>query len=189
MKLKILVPAGLAVAMSGCMMDGAGTQSASGVRAEPSRAQLIGADGRPRGTVRIIQVHGGVSVSVEAENLPPGVHGAHVHAVGRCDAPGFTSAGPHWNPTGRQHGRSNPAGAHMGDVPNITIGANGRGSLEYEIRNAWAVRGATPMLDADGAAFVIHAKADDDRTDPSGNSGDRIACAVLRYPPPGNRPG
>jgi Cu-Zn family superoxide dismutase len=132
--------------------------------------------------VSIVQVHGGVSVSVQAENMPPGVHGAHVHAVGRCDRPAFTSAGPHWNPTGRQHGRANPAGAHMGDMPNITIGANGRGSLEYEIPNAWVRRGATPMLDADGAAFVIHAKADDDRTDPSGNSGDRIACAVLRYP-------
>ena len=194
MKWKIVAPAGLApaalaMALGGCMTDGAGTESASGAAAEHPRAQLIGADGRPRGTVRIIQVHGGVSVNVQAENLPPGVHGAHVHAVGRCDAPAFTSAGPHWNPTNRQHGRANPAGPHMGDVPNITIGQDGRGALEYEIRNAWAVRGATPMLDADGAAFVIHARAVDDRTDPSGNSGDRIACAVLRHPPLGNLPG
>jgi Cu-Zn family superoxide dismutase len=77
----------------------------------------------------------------------------------------------------------------MGDMPNITIGPDGRGTLRYEVRGAWARRGETPMLDADGAAFVIHAKADDHRTDPSGNSGDRIACAVLRYPPLGNRPG
>jgi len=149
---------------------------------EHPRAQLVGADGSPRGTVSVVQVHGGVSVSVQAEGLPPGVHGAHVHAVGRCDAPTFASAGPHWNPTGRQHGRLNPAGAHMGDMPNITIGADGRGTLEHEIPSAWVRRGTTPMLDADGAAFVIHAKADDHRTDPSGNSGDRIACAVLRYP-------
>ncbi len=181
MRMKSLVSAALAVVVSGCMTDGTDTGAASSAAAHP-HAQLVGADGRPRGTVRIIQVHGGVSVSVQAENLPPGVHGAHVHAVGRCDRPAFTSAGPHWNPTGRQHGRANPAGAHMGDVPNITIGPNGRGTLEYEIPNAWVRRGGTPMLDADGAALVIHAKADDYRTDPSGNSGDRIACAVLRYP-------
>ncbi len=182
MRVKSLVPAALAVIASGCMSSGADTDAASSVAAEHPRAQLVGADGRPRGTVRIIQVHGGVSVRVQAEDLPPGVHGAHLHAVGRCDPPAFTSAGPHWNPTGRQHGRANPAGAHMGDLPNITIGPDGRGTLEYEVPNAWVRQGATPMLDADGAAFVIHAKADDDRTDPSGNSGDRIACAVLRYP-------
>ena len=182
MKGRILMAAGLAGLASGCMTGDAGMDTAGTTLPEHPRAQLVAANGGPRGSVSIVQVHGGVSVSVQAEGLPPGVHGAHVHAVGRCDRPTFASAGPHWNPTNRQHGRENMAGAHMGDMPNITIGPDGRGSLNYEIPNAWVRRGVTPMLDADGASLVIHARADDNRTDPSGNSGDRIACAVLRYP-------
>ena len=113
---------------------------------------------------------------VQAQGLPPGTHGIHIHAVGRCEAPDFQSAGPHWNPTSRQHGRDNPQGAHHGDLPNITIGADGRGMLHADVAGAsWA-----ELLDADGAAVVIHATADDYRTDPSGNSGGRIACGVIQ---------
>ncbi len=180
MKSKIWAVTGAAlIGTAGCMTDDGAT--ASGTSDGPVAA-LVAPDGSPRGTVRVIQVHGAAAFRVEAENLPPGVHGAHIHAVGRCDPPGFASAGPHWNPSARQHGRENPAGAHFGDAPNITIGSDGRGSLEFEIPGVWVRRGTSPMIDADGAAFVIHANADDYRTDPSGNSGDRIACAVLRYP-------
>jgi len=183
MRMKALAATGIAMLASACSTSGDATHTVAGpASSDHPRAVLVGADGRPRGTVSVVQVHGGVSLSVQAENMPPGVHGAHVHAVGRCDRPDFASAGPHWNPTNRLHGRENPAGAHMGDIPNITIGADGRGTLQYEIQGAWIRRGATPMLDADGAAFVIHANADDHRTDPSGNSGGRVACAVLRYP-------
>jgi len=95
----------------------------------------------------------------------------HLHAVGRCEGPKFDSAGPHWNPAGRQHGHLNPAGSHLGDLPNLTVSANGRGALNFLVRGG--------LVDADGTALVIHAKPDDYRTDPSGSSGDRIACAVL----------
>ncbi len=113
---------------------------------------------------------------VEASGLAQGVHGIHVHAVGRCDSPDFASAGPHWNPAGRQHGRDNPQGMHQGDLPNLTIGADGRGSIEVAVGGATSMAG---LLDADGAALVIHAAPDDYRTDPSGNSGARIACGVI----------
>lgn len=112
--------------------------------------------------------------------MPTGTYGAHVHSTGRCDAPGFESAGAHWNPTNHQHGKDNPVGMHKGDLPNLVIGSNGRGLMEVTLPNASLAGSVNPLMDADGAALVIHASADDYRTDPSGNSGSRIACGVLR---------
>jgi Cu-Zn family superoxide dismutase len=118
---------------------------------------------------------GGVTFRIGAAGLPHGIHGIHVHAVGRCDPPGFTTAGAHFNPDGRQHGFNNSAGPHRGDMPNVTVSANG------VLQEAVSLPGASfgTLLDADGAALVIHARADDYATDPSGNSGDRIACGVI----------
>jgi len=121
----------------------------------------------------------GVTVGVVAQGMPAGTYAIHVHSVGRCDPPGYESAGPHWNPTSRQHGRLNPLGHHLGDLPNLTVDAEGNGSVEFAIAGG-SLRGITnALLDADGASVVIHANADDERTDPSGNSGARIACGVL----------
>jgi Cu-Zn family superoxide dismutase len=107
----------------------------------------------------------------------------HLHAVGSCEAPKFTSAGPHWNPTTKQHGHLNPNGYHMGDLGNLGVGADGvltAGLLVPGARLRTDNNGDGPvLLDGDGAALVFHAAADDEKTDPSGNSGDRIACAVL----------
>jgi Cu-Zn family superoxide dismutase len=122
----------------------------------------------------------GVTVRLDASGLPAGVYGAHIHAIGRCNPPDFSSAGPHWNPTGEQHGRNNPQGAHLGDLPNLMIGADGRGTLEFALPGASLSGGGAALLDEDGAAIVIHERADDYRTDPSGNSGARIACGVFR---------
>jgi Cu-Zn family superoxide dismutase len=119
-------------------------------------------------------------VRIESTALPRGSHGAHIHAVGLCTPPGFDSAGPHWNPAGRQHGKNNPAGMHLGDLPNLEIDAAGRGTLEYVVPSARMTGGAGALLDGDGSAVVVHATADDYRTDPSGNSGGRIACAAFR---------
>jgi Cu-Zn family superoxide dismutase len=119
-------------------------------------------------------------VRVEAVELARGAYGVHIHSIGRCDPPGFESAGPHWNPTGQKHGKDNPQGMHRGDLPNLLVGSDGRGSFEYTIPGGAAAAAARDaLLDADGAAVVIHAQADDFRTDPSGNSGARIACGVL----------
>ena len=121
----------------------------------------------------------GVEVRVQAAGLPHGEYGVHIHATGRCDPPGFESAGGHWNPSGRQHGRLNPQGHHLGDLDNLVVNADG-GRLEFAIPGAALRGGEHPIVDADGAAVVIHANPDDYRTDPSGDSGARIACGVLR---------
>jgi Cu-Zn family superoxide dismutase len=149
--------------------------------ARPSAtADLRDARGRSIGTATITQIGDGIRLAVEGSNLPGGAHGIHIHQVGVCAAPDFMSAGPHWNPASRQHGKDNPAGMHSGDLPNILIGTNGLGSLEYTIPSTLLSGGTRPVLDGDGAALVVHATADDYRTDPSGNSGARIACGVFR---------
>jgi Cu-Zn family superoxide dismutase len=140
---------------------------------------LVNAQGQSIGTVRAWQTAGGVSFRIAASGLAHGIHGIHVHSVGRCDPPDFASAGPHWNPAARKHGFSNPAGHHAGDLPNVEVAANG-------VLGATVVLPGTTiasLLDADGASIVIHAAADDYVTDPSGNSGVRIACAVIAPTP------
>jgi Cu-Zn family superoxide dismutase len=144
----------------------------------PSRAislAMVGSNGQQIGTVRMWETPGAVSFRVEANGLSVGRKGLHVHAVGRCDAPSFTTAGPHWNPTMRKHGLANPAGPHAGDLPNVPVAANGT------LRETIVLSGASlaGLRDGDGSALVLHAREDDNVTDPSGNSGDRIACAVL----------
>ncbi len=144
---------------------------------------LVNASGETIGSVRAWQTAGGVTFRLDAQGLPHGIHGIHVHSVGRCDPPDFASAGSHWNPAGRKHGLSNPAGPHAGDLPNVEVAANGVLSTTVTLPNAtlFAPQQAPgTLLDADGAALVIHVQADDNMTDPSGNSGARIACAVIR---------
>jgi Cu-Zn family superoxide dismutase len=113
-------------------------------------------------------------VAIAVRGMATGTYGTHLHAVGQCEGPAFASAGGHLNPGGHQHGRLNPMGTHMGDLPNLVVDAAGRGVMDFELSATTA-----SLLDADGTAIVIHAGADDERTDPSGNSGARIACAVL----------
>jgi len=139
-------------------------------------ATLQTAAGANVGRVTATEVTGGLRFTVDAKDMPAGTHGAHVHTTGRCDAPGFETAGGHWNPTSMKHGTMNPQGPHQGDIPNLIIDSAGRGTV------AATVPGATMagLLDTDGAAFVVHAEADDLKTDPSGNSGARIACGVFQ---------
>jgi Cu-Zn family superoxide dismutase len=117
----------------------------------------------------------GIFVSAELPGLPEGNHGFHFHAVGTCTPPGFESAGGHFNPTGKQHGLDNPNGHHLGDMPNIE---RGRTSVGVTVRGL-QLTGPTGLLDNDGAALVVHAGPDDQKTDPSGNSGARIRCGVV----------
>jgi Cu-Zn family superoxide dismutase len=145
----------------------------------PGPAQLKTADGGDAGMVTLSEDGKGVTVKVEVAGLQPGPHGLHLHAVGRCDGPKFESAGPHWNPLGKQHGKDNPQGAHLGDLANLEVGADGRGAATFTLTGQSLLGGEHPLLDLDGAALVVHAKADDYKTDPSGASGDRVACAVL----------
>lgn len=142
-------------------------------------AALATADGKNVGTVTASVADGGVTFTVDGRMLPPGTHGIHIHSVGKCEGPKFTTAGPHWNPAGKMHGKYNPMGPHEGDLPNLMIDAGGTGTVSFTVQGA-AMTGASGLLDADGAALVIHAAADDYKTDPSGNSGDRVACGVFR---------
>jgi Cu-Zn family superoxide dismutase len=142
-------------------------------------AQLKDAGGNVVGTALLSSVGGGpVRVQVWAGGLPPGQHGIHIHAVGAC-APDFAAAGGHHNPQGKQHGAHNPNGAHGGDMPNLNIGADGNGALDAISGRFSLTPGGWSVFDADGSAIVIHAAADDEMTDPTGNSGGRIACGVL----------
>lgn len=144
---------------------------------------LVGANGQSIGQVRMWQTPGGVTFRIGAAGLPHGIHGVHVHAVGRCDAPGFATSGPHWNPAARKHGFNAAAGPHAGDMPNVTVSANGVLQEAVSLPQA----SFAGLLDVDGAALVIHARADDYVTDPSGNSGERIACAVISATVPAAR--
>jgi len=146
---------------------------------------LVNAQGQSIGSVRAWQTTGGVTFRIDARGLPHGIPGVHVHAVGRCDPPDFASGGAHWNLAGRKHGINNPAGPHAGDLPNITVAANGvlNDTVTLAGASLTGPGSAGTLLDNDGAALVIHATADDNVTDPSGNSGARIACAVIQPTP------
>jgi Cu-Zn family superoxide dismutase len=121
-----------------------------------------------------------VHLRVTASGMAPGTYGAHIHMIGRCDGPAFATAGAHWNPAGRQHGSQNALGPHLGDLPNLVVGADGTGAIEFNLPDAAVTGGVRSLLDGDGSAIVLHAGPDDYRTDPSGNSGARIACGVFR---------
>ena len=160
----------------------AGTAGAAAAAADQDGIPIIElrkADGTVVARAILWPVNQGVEVRVQAAGLPHGQYGVHIHAVGRCDPPGFESAGAHWNPATRQHGRLNPQGHHLGDLDNLAVGPDG-GRLEFRVPGATLHGGEHPIVDADGASVVIHANPDDYRTDPSGDSGARIACGVLR---------
>ncbi|HVJ01485.1 MAG TPA: superoxide dismutase family protein [Sphingomonas sp.] len=141
-----------------------------------AQADLRTADGRDVGKAVAEEIDGKIRVIVDATGLPKGIHGTHVHTVGKCDAPDFTSAGPHWNPTQHQHGKENPAGPHAGDMPNLDVGEDGADRTIFMLSAGTFAE----LMDQDGASLVIHATADDYKTDPSGNSGARIACGVFQ---------
>jgi Cu-Zn family superoxide dismutase len=159
------------VVLSGCSMYGSST-------IERADVPVRDAAGRDVGTLSLAPHTGGLVLTGTVRGLPPGAHGIHLHASGRCEPP-FESAGAHWNPTRRLHGTANPQGPHLGDMPNLVVAGDGTGTVSV-MTPGGTLSGADALLDADGAAVVIHAGPDDYRTDPSGNSGERIACGVVR---------
>ncbi len=135
------------------------------------------ASNRELGTLALTESAEGITVAGKLVGLAPGEHAIHIHSVGQCEAP-FTTAGPHWNPTTKQHGKDNPAGSHFGDMANIVVGADSTVEI-HSVTPGGTLTGMNALLDSDGAAVVVHAKPDDYRTDPAGNAGDRIACGVV----------
>jgi len=142
-------------------------------------AELRDREGKIVGRADFHEVGDGVVVSLEVKGLTPGLHAVHVHAVGKCDPPGFTSAGGHFNPAGRKHGLKSPDGAHAGDLPNMLVAKDGSGRFEA-LTDAFTLKdGKNSIFDADGSALVIHVGVDDYVTDPTGNAGDRAACGLI----------
>ena len=140
--------------------------------------ELKDAQGKEVGRVIIWDVENGVKLDVLVHDLSPGEHAIHFHQAPKCEAPDFKSAGGHFNPDGKKHGFDNPEGHHAGDMKNFTVDAEGKGAAHLENSDVKLNAGPHSLL-TNGAAVVIHAKADDYKTDPSGNSGDRIACGVI----------
>ena len=173
--LALMTLSAAAIGLAGCNRHEleTGAPLPGGTRAVATLRTSAGADA---GRATITEVAGGLRVTLDARALPPGTHGAHLHTAGICDAPAFTTAGPHWNPTMRQHGVNNPQGPHTGDMPNLIVGSDGRGTLGITLPGATMAG----LLDADGTAIVVHANPDDLITDPSGNSGGRIACGAFQ---------
>ena len=175
----ILLALPLGAALSACATTST-TGSAAPAEAPMASTSLMAGDGSARGTATVTEAADGLHVLVKAQGLTPGMHAVHIHTTGQCTPPDFTSAGGHWNPTGREHGKDNPAGKHMGDMPNMLAGSDGAGEMEYVVPGGMIQGGSMPLLDADGAAIVIHAQADDNKSDPAGNAGGRVACGVLK---------
>ena len=148
-----------------------GTRSSS-----TASATLRDTQGHSIGHVQLRQTPQGVLLKLELKNATPGIHGVHVHEVGRCERPSFESAGGHFNPTGREHGFVSPLGPHAGDLPNIEVPSTKQLSVEYFMPEVTIEPARDSLLDADGAALVIHAHSDDYASEPAGESGVRLAC-------------
>ena len=173
------MPKTLAAMLAGSVAMLAGCTTLADVpTSRVGQATLSFANGLPAGTAQLLRDGSGLRIVVAATAMAPGPRGFHLHTTGKCEAPGFTSAGGHLNPDGRKHGSQAPGGPHLGDLQNLEIGANGSGAATLEIAGGEAALAA--IFDADGTAVVIHAAADDYRTDPTGNAGARVACGVLR---------
>src|SRR5258707_252433 len=144
-----------------------------------ANAQLNDGSGKAVGDVDLVQTPAGVLIKLQLKGIAPGEHAIHVHAVGKCDAP-FESAGPHFNPTNHKHGMLSGEG-HAGDMPNLHVPQSGELSVDV-VNAAISLEKGKPnsVFDTDGSALVLHAKADDYKSDPAGNSGDRIACGVIQ---------
>ncbi|WP_417622022.1 superoxide dismutase family protein [Parasphingorhabdus sp.] len=166
----------LSLLAAGCSQKG---ESPGEVSGNVARAALVGADDTQYGEVIVAQGDDGLLVNIAVEGMSPGAHGVHIHEFGKCEGPDFKSAGGHWNPAAKEHGFDNPQGAHAGDFFNLDVGADGTGALEAVIPGATLSGPENALLDADGAAFVVHAGRDDLKTDPSGESGGRLACGVF----------
>ena len=158
-----------------------GTMLSAEKERKTATAAIKDGKGQNVGQAKFKAAKGGVEMSVTVMNLTPGVHAIHIHTAGQCEAPDFKTAGGHFNPANKKHGTENPEGHHAGDLPNLTVGANGKGIFKTTITGVTlAGDGDTSLFHAGGTSVVIHEKADDMKTDPAGNAGARLACGAIQ---------
>ena len=149
-------------------------------------ALIVNANGTPIGTAQLWQEQNGtVNIDIASLALPAGTHGIHFHEVGMCDggSTAFSTAGAHYNPLAKEHGLENPRGPHAGDAPNIVTPAGGIGKVAFSTNRVTLTPGTLTLFDSNGSSIVVHASADDQVSQPAGNSGARIACGVIRAIP------
>ena len=150
----------------------------SSISLAKTKVELKDAQGKDVGSIVIWDQGPGVALQLNLHDLTPGEHAVHFHQVPKCEGPDFKSAGGHFNPETKKHGFDSPEGHHAGDIKNFTVGADGKAKAKLENSDVTLKDGPHSLLTS-GAAVVVHAKADDYKTDPAGNSGDRIACGVI----------
>ena len=150
--------------------------------AEAQTVTLNGAYSKDVGTAKLLQIPNGVLVRLTLTKATPGAHAFHVHAVGKCEGPEFTSAGSHFNPANKKHGLMSQEGSHAGDLPNVVVPDSGALTVETVVPHVTLKEGEHTLADADGSALVLHAGVDDYTTDPTGNAGGRLACGVIAPP-------
>lgn len=182
-----------AIALSGVAMahqapKAGATMAPQEVSGLAATADMVDGKGDHVGTARFTEVPEGVRIVLEVSNLPPGVHGFHIHDKGACEGPEFKSAGGHFNPDGKQHGFHNPQGPHAGDLPNLVVDEKGMAKADFVAPGLTLRPGRYSLLDADGTSLMIHANPDDYVTDPAGNAGPRLACGTIVGPKGGMSP-